>query len=188
MGRAGWAVLAALLACGALCGQIRVLATPEPLEVLRATGVRNLGVWTIGVCNDGKEARVVSPERIRMLLPELRIVEPSRAAALLNQGQRRSKRATLARLLAYGAALATSFTGSGLVSANPTIISALALGTVTLNQASSWTASTLPDLSPFSSNLLSSSLDLPAGGCATRSVFTALMKHARPMSATEALR
>lgn len=44
----------------------------------------------------------------------------------------------------------------------------------------------LPDLTPFSANLLAGPVELPAGACATRTAFAGLVKQARPIEAMEA--
>lgn len=174
-----------LICTFALCAQLRVLATPEPMEVVRALNVRDIGLWDVVICNDGDTARSVPVERIRLMLPGLRIIDQARAQAVVSTALKRSKRALAARLLTYGAALATTFTGSGLVTANARVISSLAVGTVTLTQTSKWVESSLPDLSPFAASSLSAPVELQAGACTTRTVFAAKTKGARPIEARE---
>lgn len=175
-----------LLACSLpLSAQLRVLATPEPPEVLKALNLRGLALWDVMVCNDGATHLNVAPERIRMLLPALRVVDPARAQAVLQTAVKRSKAATAARLLGYGAALATTFTGSGMIAANAKTVASLALGTVVLTQGQKWTEASVPDTTPYLSNGLTAPIDLNPGACATRTVFAARTRGAKPLQASE---
>ncbi len=173
-----------LLFTASAAAQIQVGARPEPMVVLKSLHYRDLGLWDLALCNDYPRSVVVPPERVYLWLPHLRFVSPQRARAVLKRSQHRTRSATAARLLEYGAVLAALFTGSGLVSASTRITSGLTIGTVALHQTANRLQASAPSLEPFTLELFERPVELKAGECTTRTAFAALQTRAVPVNVT----
>jgi hypothetical protein len=162
-------------------GQMRILATPEPMEVVRSVGVRGLGLWHLTVCNDSEAAVSLSQERLRLALPGIRIVASDRARAVLTYSRSRTRTAVAARVIQYllmGAAPAAGFSGV------PTpVVAGLALGIGVANQMAARLDSEVPPLAPLLSGLSDEALALGPGACGVRTVFAAPVHGARPVEA-----
>ncbi len=167
-----------LLLAPALVGQVRILATPEPLEVLRSIGVRGLGLWTLTICNDSPAPLLLSRERLQLALPNIRMVSNERARSVLMYYRGRRPAARAAQVLRYAAMGATI--GAGFAGLPASAIAGLAIGTAGADQYSRILESQLPGLDPLVGCLINESMALGPGQCGTRCAFAALKHGAAP--------
>lgn len=171
-----------LLIAGPLAGQVRILATPEPMEVLRAVGLRTLGLWTVTACNDSPRATMLPKERLMLALPSVRIVHTDRAKAVLSYAQGRQPRARAVQVIRYallGAAVASGFAGG-----SPAASAGLAAGAGFADQFARRLEAETPSLAPWLAGLSDEPLRLDPGSCGFRTVFAALQRGARPVEVT----
>lgn len=171
------------LLTSSLPGQVSIQLSPEPMEVLAALHVRGVGLWTLRVCNDSSSATLVAPERILMAVPSVRILDSSRAEAVLAAARGRNWRVQAATYISLGALMATALTGWGAIAAQPAVIAALGVGSGAARLVADELGRNAPDLGPYTGSLLETPIALSAGQCATRTVFAGKMKNPVSISA-----
>lgn len=171
------------LACSA-AAQVQVRFSPEPLEVLRAMNVKKLGVWSVALCSDYSSPVIVPRERIAMAAGDLHIVEPSRASAVLNTRRNSTKKAVVAEAIEYLLIGTGAFGGAGTIKMSTKVLGDLAVATGVAHTIQDKLRSQLPDLTPFTDNLLTEPVSLGPAQCATRTVFAGLMHNAHPINGT----
>lgn len=173
--------LAFILLCLPLWGQIRILATPEPMAVMQSLGMRTLGLWAISICNDTASPVTIPRERVVLALPVVRIVSSERARAALEYAQRRTWQARAASAIRYG--LMGSTVGTAVAGSQKTVIVGLAFGAVLADQVARRLENEIPRLDPWVAGMSDAPLVLGPGQCGSRTVFAALQHGARQVEA-----
>lgn len=173
--------LGALLLAFPASAQVRILATPEPMSVLRSIGLRDLGLWHLAVCNDGAASVALPRERLLLALPSVRIVSNDRARAVLEHSRGRTRKAVAARVVRHLLLGATAGAGAAQVPARA--VGYLALGFGVADQVAQRLESEIPSAAPILAGLSDDTLTLNPGQCGSRTVFAALQTGARPVEA-----
>lgn len=175
--------LALILLCLPLWGQVRILATPEPMmEVLKSLGMKGLGLWVVTACSESGLPVTLPRERLILALPTVRIVSTERARAALEYAQRRTWQARAAGVIRYG--LMGSTVGTAAAGSQKTVIAGLALGAILADQVARRLENEIPRLDPWVAGLSDEPLALPPGACGTRTVFAALQRNAHVVEIT----
>lgn len=174
----------ALLLTASSYAQVSVVYTPEPMAVLKALNVRDIGLWSVRACNDGAAAVTVPAERFYMAAPLVRLITPARARAVVLDRRGRSGKATAAKYIGYGLTLATALTGFGPIAANTTVVASLAFGSTIAMETRRQLEAEIPDTGPFFETLLEEPVQLAPAACATRTAFAAKMRSPKPIAAT----
>ncbi len=182
--RITWLILFCLLLPATVRAQVTVAYTPEPMVVLRAMNVRDIGLWSVRACNDGPAAVTVPVERLYMASGAVRLITPERARAVVLDRRSRSKKALAAQYIGYGLSIAAVLTGFGPIAASKDVIAALALGSTVAHEARRQLDAEAPDTGPFLESMLNGPVTLEAGACATRTAFAAKMKAPATVFAT----
>jgi len=172
--------------CLPLAAQVRVLATPEPMAVLAALNVKELGFWNVVLCNDDLSAVTIAPEEIKLALPTIRIVQPDIAWTVLTDKRAKSKKAKVAKYLTYAGIGALTVAGFRNVDASwltPKVVSAIGLGTIALDKFKQQMESELPSLAPFADTLLRGPVVLGPRACVTKAFFAGKMPNPQPVAA-----
>lgn len=173
--------LALILLCLPVWGEVRILATPEPMAVLESLGLRTLGLWSITVCSEAAVPVTLPRERLVLALPAVRIVSNERARAVLAHAQGRAWQARVAGVIRY--ALLGSTAGTATARTQGNVVAGLALGVVLADQIARRLESEMPALAPWLAGLEESPMILPPGACGIRTVFAALQHGAKPVEA-----
>lgn len=169
-------IFAFVVSCQA---QVRVLATPEPMVVLQALRVRDLGLWNLSVCNDSATPVVLQHERLVLALPSLRIISSVRAQAVLAHARSRTPRATAARIIRYAPIVATAAAGLSQVPARA--VGIMAVGAIAADQIASRLEASTPLLEPLLRGTTDTALELGPGQCGSRTVFAAIQQSVKPI-------
>ena len=164
--------------------QVSLLFTPLPLRASRTVGIRNVGLWTVLVCNDGPAFVNLPEERILMAAPTLLALDHATALATLTQSHVRDRSVVIANLLQNAVLLSSIFTAGGLIAASPRIIVSLTLGASGAMQLANAIKGQAPDLSGIQANLLETILPLAPSSCATRTVLAGIHPGVQPVAAT----
>lgn len=161
--------------------QVRILATPEPMAVVRSVGLRDMGLWSAAVCNDSAVPVSLQRERLVQALPTVRIISSERARAVLAYSRGRTKKAVAARVIRYVLIGATA--GAGLAQVPARAVGYLAVGLGVADQVAARLDNDVPSLAPLLSGMSDEPLALGPGQCGSRTVFAALQIGAKPIEA-----
>lgn len=170
------------LACLPLWGQVRLIATPEPMVVMQSLGMRTLGLWTISLCSESAVSVTIPRERLILALPTVRIISTERARAALVYAQERTWQARTVSVIRYG--LLGSTVGTAVAGTRKGVIVGLAAGALLADQIARRIESEIPRLDPWVAGLDDAPLVLGPGQCGSRTVFAALQRQARVVETT----
>jgi len=173
--------LAAILLALPLWGQVRLIATPEPMAVMESLGMRSLGLWTVSLCSESPAPVVVPRERLVLALPTVRIVPNDRARAALQYAQERTWQARTAGVMKYILLGATGATA--LAKTNPNVVAGLAVGTGVAMEVARRLEGDTPVLTPWLAGLDDGPLVLGPGQCGSRTVFAAKQPNVKVVEA-----
>jgi hypothetical protein len=158
---------------------LTVTASPTPEE---ASPLRGSVLWSVYACTEGPAA-VVSGARIEAALSKkVRLLPKPIAAALL---AKRTAERWQSRTIRIGGLLlagSTAITAGGLVAATPRLISSLAMATTVAPEIGKGLRASIPVYDTGQLLDATSSMEIPAGGCAVRHV---LAKRTRSTSSVE---
>lgn len=172
--------LAAIMPCWC---QVTVQFAPEPMAVLQAVNVKNVGLWTVRACSE--TAITLPEERLYMAAPpQVHLIGSDRAKLIIMAGPRKSKKAVAAEWIGWGLMGATALTGFGPISATPRVVAGLAMGSGLATTVQSKLTADAPDMTPFIGQMLNGPVSIPAGGCITRVAFASKMKNPQPVTVT----
>ncbi len=164
-------------------GQASLLFTPQPLRTSRSLGIKNVGLWTVLVCNDSAQALSLPQERILMAAPNLWALDHATALTMLQQNRVHEPHFVASTLLQQSLILATILVAGGMITASSRALVSLTLGSTAAQQISSDLKGQIPDLTGIQNNLLETTLSLAPGACATRTVLGGLHKGATAIPA-----
>lgn len=161
--------LALILAAWPMLADVTVQWSPVPLAVTRAKygPVREVGEWTVRICNEADEPLTMDAIRIYMTAGEVGAISPSSAAILLTARGDDRLLARIARVLDAG-------TDVGAVALAAYSSPGAGLGLVLAKKLGQRAKDRLPAIDL--SNLLAGTLALASQGCAERVAFAPLRK------------
>lgn len=176
-----------LLAATLHAADVRVLCTPEPLAA-NLPGMSQLGIWNVLIVNQIPHAVTISPEQVRMAVPQLHMVDPKRVQQIVTRTYNTSKMQRLLRAIGYADIVGPAVIGNGrgLISVSPTGITITALVSMVLHRTSDNLKAQLPDLAAYESSSLTGDITLEAAGThgasVTLTVYAGKMKGAHELS------
>ena len=172
-----------LFATAPVHGQASLLFTPQPLRTSRSLGIKNVGLWTVEVCNDSDKPLSIPQERILMAAPALWALDHATALAMLQQNRVHEPHLIASTLLQQSLILATVLVAGGMITASARALASLTIGSTAVQQVAGDLKGQIPDLTGIQNNLLEPSLSLAPGACATRTVLGGLHKGATAIPA-----
>jgi len=169
-----------ILAQFPLCGQVRLMVSPEPEGLLPFKHLP-LRPAIARICNYSPTQRAIPEEVVYLSVPDIPLLISTDAATVLTTKQSQSPASIAAMLIGYGVDIAATVTGFGFVAANQRIVGLLTGGAILAPKVQKEIEAQIPTLTPFLSNLLSGSVVLPGmngpdPSCATRRVFSVKSK------------
>jgi len=170
--------------------QVNITFSPQPPELTRIAfgkiGAR-LETWQVTVCNDGKEHVDVSAGRIYQAAQKRQLPVLNRAMALsaVVRAKNRHPASVAMKAIGYLSLVSGVLTGVDLVKVGPWLRAALPIIGLASHQVESEMRSGVPEerLQRFDQEVLGDDLSVPGGGCASKIVFTARVRAAKPFTA-----
>jgi hypothetical protein len=174
---------------------VRITSTPEPISSLYPVlHVKNIGLHTVRMCNQGAVAVTMPPEVVFMGLHELPAISIDRAEVLITDAYNHNPKFTLARLAEYGlvvAGIVTSGGIGGIVAVSAKVSGGIVAGIGVAHVVGDKLKGEVPLLGPFLGSTLSDSVTLApagvAGYCATKTIFTGIIKGVHSLDVTVAV-
>ncbi|HXI85259.1 MAG TPA: hypothetical protein VNL17_14355 [Verrucomicrobiae bacterium] len=176
-----------LLIVAIRAADVKVLCTPEPLAA-NLPGMSQLGIWNVMLVNTIPHAVTISPEQVRMAVPQLHMVDPKRVQQIAMRTYNSSKFQRLLRVMGYADLVGPVLVGNGrgLISVSPTGIAITALVSMVLHRTSDNLKAQLPDLAAYESSALTGDITLEAAGThgasITLTVYAGKMKGAHELT------